>query len=151
MPDMPAPAASAMQAAIDFLILIACGAWGAIAISVAQVMLLATDSHPAIPVELLLDTSVPGLGAYVGFAAVQWQFRMGPRLEHLQQHMIPILALAATCSAALFRFAGLAISTGAPAPSILFQTAANNFAAIMLAMVTMSITIRTLRRTSTLR
>jgi hypothetical protein len=71
MPDMPAPTASAIQAVIDFLILIACGAWGAFAISVAQVMLLATDSYPAIPVELLLDTSVPGLGAHVGLAAVQ--------------------------------------------------------------------------------
>jgi hypothetical protein len=74
---------------------------------------------------------------------------MGQRLEHLQQHLIPILALAATCSATLLRFAGSSTSTGTTNTLVLFQAATLNFAAIMFAMVTMSITIRTLRRAST--
>jgi hypothetical protein len=146
---MPAPAAPVLQAVIDFLILVVCGAWGALGISVGQMMLLAPDSLPAMPLQVVIDISVPGLGAYIGFAAVQQGFRMGQRLEHLQQHLIPILALAATCSATLLHFAGSSTSTGTTNTLVLFQAATLNFAAIMFAMVTMSITIRTLRRAST--
>ena len=141
----PAAGTSALQAVTGFLILVACGAPGALGISIVQAMLMAKAQSPIAPIAMLLYAAAPGIGAYLGFAVSQRGMGIGRHLAGLRQRQIPLLVLATTFSTASLH-AVAASTTGPNASSrALVQLALTNFIAIMLVMVTLLITIRAAR------
>jgi len=141
-PPSPATGTSALQAATAFLILVACGAPGALGISMVQAMLMAKALSP---IAILLHAAAPGTGAYLGFAVTQRSLHIGPHLAGLRQHQIPLLVLATALSTASL-YAVAASTTGQHTSSTaLVKLALTNFVAIMLVMVTLLITIRAAR------
>jgi len=141
----PTAGTSALQAVTGFLILVACGAPGALGISMVQAMLMATAQTPLASIAILLHAAAPGTGAYLGFAITQRSLGIGPHLAGLRQHQIPLLVLATTLSTAALH----AVATSATGPhtssTAVVQLALTNFIAIMLVMVTLLITIRAAR------
>lgn len=144
-PLPPAAGTSALQAATAFLVLVACGAPGALGISMVQATLLATAQTPFAFIAILLHAAAPGTGAYLGFALMQRGLGIGSHLEGLRQRQIPLLAFAATLSTISLHALATGMTGLNARSAALVQLALTNFIAIMLVMVTLLITIRAAR------
>ena len=144
-PLPPAAGTSALQAATAFLVLVACGAPGALGISLVQAMLLATAQTPLASNAILLHAAAPGTGAYLGFALMQRGLGIGTHLEGLRQRQIPLLVFATTLSTASLDALAARMTGPYASNAACVQLALTNFIAVMLVMVTLLITIRAAR------
>lgn len=150
-PLLPITGTSALQAAAGFLILVACGAPGALGISLVHALLLAS-SLPSLPLSaILLHAAAPGVGAYLGVATMQSLLGIGRRLAGLRQSQIPLLVLAATLSTASLHGTAACATRQCIGGAMLLQRVLTNFTVTMLVMVTMLITIRAMRGLAALR